>query len=106
MSTMARWLAVVMVVVALGCGGDDDDGGGAIDAAPQVDADPSCRQLDSLGGFPDCSVCDGIGSGCDTIDVNGQVSRVCDCTGPCPCGLRCGDVEIAPGVVVGNICIR
>jgi hypothetical protein len=51
-------------------------------------------------------VCDALGTGCDTIDKNGQVSKVCDCSAACPCGLRCGDVEIAPGVVVGNVCIR
>jgi hypothetical protein len=95
-------MALVLLVACTGGPSDPDP----IDATPAVDADPVCRTLDSLGGFPDCSVCDSIGSGCDTIDVSGQVSRVCDCSGPCPCGLRCGDVEIAPGVVVGNVCIR
>jgi hypothetical protein len=95
------------LVLALGCTGGSDDGGSSrVDATPPTDADPVCATLDSLGGFPDCSVCEGLGNGCDTIDVSGQVSRVCDCSAPCPCGLRCGDIEIAPNVVVGNVCIR
>ena len=103
---MFRLLIITSALLCFGCKGGAGDAEEMFDAAPQVDADPSCQSLDSLGGFPDCSVCDSIESGCDTIDVNGQVSRVCDCSGPCPCGLRCGDVEIAPGVVVGNVCIR
>lgn len=97
-------LALVALTYLGGCAGDDD--GPLFDAAPQPDADPVCANLDSLGGFPDCSVCDALGTGCDTIDRNGQVSRVCDCTAACPCSLRCGDVEIAPGVVVSDVCIR
>jgi hypothetical protein len=100
---------LVGLLLAGGIGCVDDDGGGgggAIDAAPTFDADPACQGLDSIGGFPDCSVCDALGSGCDTIDVNGNVSQVCDCSAACPCGLRCGDYEIAPDIVVGNICIR
>jgi hypothetical protein len=102
-----RWLLILHVVLALGCGDDGGDGAPVVDAAPRPDADPICQQLDSVGGVPDCSVCDDLGAGCDTISVNGSTSRVCDCTGSgCPCGLGCGDLEIAPGVVVGNICIR
>ena len=104
-----RWgvLALVAVTWLAGCTGDDDGPTGpTIDAAPQTNENPACTMLDSRGGFPDCSVCDAIGAGCDTIDVNGQVSRVCDCSAPCPCGLRCGDIEIAPGIVVGNVCTR
>lgn len=105
---MWRWcsLAVVGALWLGGCGGDDDGAPPTFDAAPRLDADPVCAQVDSLGGFPDCTVCDELGAGCDTIDVDGQVSMVCDCSAPCPCGLRCGDVEIAPDVVVGNVCIR
>jgi hypothetical protein len=97
---------VLLFALLLACTGGKSEKVDVADAAPRVDADPVCAGLDSVGGFSDCSVCDGLGSGCDTIDVNGQVSRVCDCSAPCPCGLRCGDIEIAPGVVVGNICIR
>ena len=103
---MFRTLLLACALLTLGCTGGDGDPIERVDAAPRADADPSCQALDSLGGFPDCTVCDALGSGCDTIDVNGQVSRVCDCSAACPCGLRCGDVEIAPGVVVGNVCIR
>jgi hypothetical protein len=103
---MIRFLVLLTALLMACTGGEGDPDEVVFDAAPRADADPICRDLDSLGGFPDCSVCDGLGSGCDTIDVNGQVSRVCDCTATCPCGLRCGDVEIAPNVVVGNVCIR
>ena len=102
---LARPIFLVLALL-LGCTGGSGDSEDVVDAAPRLDADPVCAGLDSVGGFADCSVCDALGSGCDTIDVNGQVSRVCDCSGPCPCGLRCGDIEIAPGVVVGNVCIR
>jgi hypothetical protein len=105
---MRRWgaLVVVVMVCAAACAGDDDGPSlPRIDAAT-IDADPACIAVNSSGGFPDCSVCDAIGAGCDTIDKNGQVFKVCDCTAPCPCGLSCGDIVIAPGVTVGNVCTR
>ena len=107
-ATLSRiFIAIVLVGLVTACG---DDGGGedeAIDAAIPVDADPLCTGLDNIGGVPNCSICTDIGRGCDTISVNGSTSMVCDCQGGgCPCGLRCGDLEIAPGVTVGNICIR
>lgn len=90
-----------------GCAGDDDGPSGPIiDAAPRPDSDPLCVNVNSFGGFPDCTACTAAGTGCDTIDKNGQQSKVCDCTAACPCGLHCGDIEIAPGVVVGNVCTR
>jgi hypothetical protein len=100
-----RRLLLVGALLA-GCGDDDGPSGPRIDAAPAIDADPACAAANSYGGFPTCTLCDMAGAGCDTIDVNGQVSNVCDCTAQCPCGLRCGDIEIAPGVTVGNVCIR
>jgi hypothetical protein len=96
--------ALYSLLVLAGCTGGDGDP--QIDAAPQVDADPQCSQVDSRGGFPDCTVCEAGGNGCDTVDVNGQSSRFCDCSASCPCGLRCGQIEIGPGVVVSDICVR
>jgi hypothetical protein len=104
--SMMRLLAIFFALLVTACTGGKGDPEVSVDAAPTLDADPSCQVLDSVGGFPDCALCDEIGSGCDTIDVSGQVSRVCDCSAPCPCELRCGDIEIAPGVVVGNVCVR
>ena len=103
-----RWGLALLVATCLGACAGDDDGptGPRIDAAPAADADPVCAGANSYGGFATCALCDSIGAGCDTIDKNGQVFRVCDCTAPCPCGFHCGDIEIAPGVVVGNVCIR
>lgn len=98
---MGKWLAVALLIA---CGGGQSPP--PSDAPMAFDVDPVCTSLDNVGGFPDCSVCDELGAGCDTLDINGSVSNVCDCSAPCPCGLRCGDIEIAPGVVVGNICIR
>jgi hypothetical protein len=71
-----------------------------------TDADPACASANSFGGFPTCAICDAIGAGCDTIDRNGEVSKVCDCTAGCPCGFHCGSVEIAPNVFVDDVCIR
>lgn len=95
-------LAWLLLLVAA-CGDDDGPSGPRVDAAPLIDADPVCASANSYGGFPDCSPCSG---GCDEIDVNGSTAKVCDCTGPCPCGLACGDIEIAPGVIVGDVCTR
>jgi len=106
---MTRWGAVVIAMAMSlgGCAGDDDGPSGPfIDAAPQPDADPLCANVNSYGGFPDCSACTAAGTGCDTIDKNGSQSKVCDCTGSCPCGLHCGSIEIAPGVVVSDVCTR
>ncbi len=104
---MSRWvLGLLLLAWMSGCAGDDDGPPVRFDAALTIDADPACAAVNSRGGFPDCSVCDAIGAGCDTIDVNGQSSKVCDCSAPCPCGLRCGDIVIAPGITVGNVCTR
>jgi len=96
-----------VLLLAVACGDDDGPSGPRVDAATVVyDADPVCQSTNSYGGFPDCTACNAAGAGCDEIDVNGSTSKVCDCTGPCPCGLACGDIEIAPGVVVGDVCTR
>jgi hypothetical protein len=98
---------IVLVALTWGCAGDDDGPSSPrIDAAPLVDADPACASVNSVGGFPDCTVCTAAGAGCDEIDVNGQSSKVCDCSGSCPCGLHCGSIEIAPGVTVSDVCTR
>jgi hypothetical protein len=104
---MMRW-GVLAVAAGMCFGGCNDDDGGPprVDAAPLADADPLCAGANSIGGFSDCTVCTAAGTGCDTIDVSGQSSKVCDCTAACPCGLHCGDITIAPGVVVSNVCIR
>ncbi len=104
----SRVLALVVLTWLGGCAGDDDGPpiGAFRDAAVTIDADPVCATANSLGGFPTCAVCDSLGAGCDTIDVNGSESKVCDCTAACPCGFYCGDIEIAPNVIVGNVCRR
>ncbi len=66
--------------------------------------DPACATADSNGFFSNCDVC---GDDCDSIDAPGVSGNACGCsTGGCPCGLRCGSYEIAPGVSVDNICVR
>lgn len=100
-----RVLVVWIVCTIAACGGDDGPSR-QIDAAPTIDANPACAAANSYGGFPDCTVCTAAGTGCDTIDVNGQTSKVCDCSGVCPCGFHCGSIEIAPGIFTDNECIR
>ena len=65
---------------------------------------PLCTNLSSEGFFDDCSAC-GDGD-CETITTPSGTSQACGCSGGCPCGLRCGSYEIAPGVTVSNICVR
>jgi hypothetical protein len=66
-------------------------------------SDPGCAQATARGFFPDCSLC---GSDCDTIDDATGTHKACGCTGGCPCGLHCGSYEIAPNVIVSDICVR
>jgi hypothetical protein len=101
---MRTYLVALLGMTCIACAGDDD--GPAYDAAPQPDADPACLQANSYGGFTDCTVCTANGNGCDTIDVNGNQSKVCDCSAACPCGFHCGSIEIAPNVFTDNECIR
>jgi len=103
-------LVLLALLAVAGCG---DDGGGdggnqTVDAAPGIDGSGSCAGLDSVGGFDDCSVCEGAGRGCDTLDVQGTTSRLCDCerSSDCPCGLTCGRLEVADGVYVSSVCVR
>ena len=79
--------------------GSNTGGAGGAGGAP----DPRCAQANPRGFFPDCSLC---GPDCDIIDDGTATYRACGCNGGCPCGLRCGSYEIAPNVVVSDICVR
>src|SRR5262249_12530145 len=79
---------------AAGAGGAGGTGGGL---------DPGCARANRNGFFPDCSLC---GTDCDTIDDGTGTYSACGCSSGCPCGLHCGSYQIAPGVVVGGICVR
>jgi hypothetical protein len=86
--------------------------GGAEVGAPDAGADagppahPLCSTADSRGFFGSCSVCVRPDD-CDQITVGGRTRSACGCSNvACPCGLRCGCSDIAPGVRVCNICVR
>jgi hypothetical protein len=103
------------ILVLVACG---DDGGKEVDAGSVSDAggadggavpdtgttDPACADADSRGLFSSCDPC--VDGDCDTIDVSGSVRYACGCTGGCPCGLACGSITIAPGISVGDVCVR
>ena len=118
------WVALVLLVCGVsvvGCssGGGNADGSGGIggDSSQSSDGNaggsggsagaggvaPGCAAATGKGFFPDCSLC---GADCDTIDDGTGTHKACGCTGGCPCGLRCGSYQIAPNVVVSNICVR
>lgn len=103
---MRRLASIVLACVACDGGVTQPRPPSDSSLPPPTDADPACAMTNSFGGFPTCAVCDAIGAGCDTIDRNGEVSKVCDCSVACPCGLHCGSVEIAPNVFVDNVCVR
>jgi hypothetical protein len=85
-------------------GGSPDAGSGTGGAGGAGGSgDPACAQATARGFFPDCSLC---GMDCDTIDDGSGTYKACGCSGGCPCGLRCGSYEIAPNVVVSDICVR
>lgn len=79
--------------------------GGDVVHEPEATAmiDPVCEAADSNGFFSSCDPC---GDDCDSIDAPNASGFACGCSGGCPCGFSCGSYEIAPNVVVGNICVR
>jgi hypothetical protein len=85
--------------MSAGGAGSVGAGGGGSTGAP----DPACAKANARGFFPDCSLC---GTDCDTINDGSGSYRACGCSSGCPCGLHCGSYQIAPGVVVNDICIR
>jgi len=99
---------LVSLLAVSSCGDDGSTVTPTVDATPGIDGSGSCMGLDSIGGFDDCSVCDGVGRGCDTLDVQGTTTHVCDCerSSDCPCGLTCGRLQVADGVYVSSICVR
>ena len=83
-----------------------DAGGADVAAEAGPPGNPLCSTADSRGFFGSCSVC-ARPDDCDQITVGGRTRSACGCsTVACPCGLRCGCSDIAPGVRVCNICVR
>lgn len=68
---------------------------------------PACVGMDSDGFFDSCDNCLDP-TNCDTITTNAGSRSACGCSSSadCPCGLQCGNYEIAPGIVVGGVCVR
>ncbi len=71
----------------------------------EVGTNPACTGIDGDGFFASCASC---GEDCDSISTPNGTRSACGCSSSadCPCGLRCGDYEIAPNVTVGGICVR
>jgi len=69
--------------------------------------DTVCEAISDEGYVDDCSACAEQGLDCDTLDLPTGEQQVCGCSsGPCPCGLQCGSIEVVPGVLtVGDVCV-